>query len=190
MIDSGVPGSPEEWPNGVLQRLRAFSQGDVIRTPPLFYFADPRRAIWSETQRYLADSDGPEVVLAEELSPPYGLITSQTCDIAEEDSPRPLKPWVQVAPIFALRGNSGYKKHLRKGAGPAIYIYLPNLPGEEFWVADLRIEVPVEKGWLAYQERLDGFGSEEAQSIVGQRVGWLRERFLDSGVPHRISGGA
>jgi len=148
----------------------------VVRHPPLFYFADPLRPVWRETRRYADGSQGPEVVYVDETAPDYGLITSQTCDICEEEVTRPLKPWVQLAPVFPLSGNSGHKKSLRRGRGPAHYVYLPNLPGEEFWVADLRIEVPVEKGWLAFQEKLVGFPSEEAQRAVSSKLAHLRGR--------------
>jgi hypothetical protein len=177
VIDSGVPDGPAEWPSGVLDRLKVFCQGDVVRNPPLFYYADPTRPVFTETFRYQQGSEGPEIVLAEDsFTPPYGIITTQTCDIAEEDSARPLRPWVQMSPIFPLKGNKGYRRSLARGRGPLTYLHVPDLPEGEFWVADLRIEYPVEKGWLAFQERIDGFASEEARRRVGERVAWIRQR--------------
>jgi hypothetical protein len=54
-------------------------------------------------------------------------------------------------------------------------MHLPAMPGG-FWVADLRIEVPVEKGWLATRTKLDGFTDEAARRRVGERVAMLRSR--------------
>lgn len=50
---------------------------------------------------------------------------------------------------------------------------VPALP-DGFWVADFRIEVPVEKGWLATRGKIDGFNDEAAQHKVGERVAMLR----------------
>jgi len=45
-----------------------------------------------------------------------------------------------------------------------------------FWVVDFRIEVPVEKGWLATRTRLDGFADEAARRRVGEVIAMLRSR--------------
>src|SRR5919197_3269430 len=101
MIDRGLPNEADEWPDQVLERLAEWEQGDLVARPPLFYFADPSRAIWIVTREYTESSEGPEVIFApDEMSPPYGVITTQTCDIGEEGRARPVKPWVQVAPVY------------------------------------------------------------------------------------------
>lgn len=54
-------------------------------------------------------------------------------------------------------------------------LHVPLLsPG--FHVADFRISFPVEKGWLAAQPRIDGFGSEELRERVGERLAYLSGR--------------
>jgi hypothetical protein len=45
-----------------------------------------------------------------------------------------------------------------------------------FWVADLRLEVPVEKGWLAGQQRKPGYLDEIGAEKFGQRLVRIRER--------------
>jgi hypothetical protein len=176
-IDDGLPASHANWPVGVLEALRPFAQGHVVANPPLFYYADPSRPIWARTAAYTADATGPEIVEAgDQTAPRYGLITSQTCDISEEDAERPIRPWVQVAPIYNRTDlNSGAQTLLRNGKGPRHLLHLPALP-QGFWVADLRIEVPVEKGWLATSKPIDGFGDETKQRAVGERVALLRSR--------------
>lgn len=176
MIDGGIPAGPAEWPESVLERLRLWEQADVVRQPPLFYFADPLRPVWAATALYADESQGPEIVVAPEgASPPYGLVTTQTCDIAEEDARRPVRPWVQVAPVYSIT-DKGWRKKLLKGRGPQYWVHLPDLPDEGFWIADLRIEMPVEKGWLALQQRIRGIEDENARRSVGLRIGYLRSR--------------
>ena len=115
--------------------------------------------------------------MPESSGPPYGIVTTQTCDIAEEDSSRPLRPWVQLCPVYDRSADldSGWRKKLRKGEGPLYLMHVPAL-ADGFWVADFRIEVPVEKGWLSGCAKLDGFGNEALQRKVGERIATLRSR--------------
>jgi len=177
-IDAGLPERPEAWPSGALAALRHFVQGDVVEAPPFFYFADPSRPVWARTHAYAADSEGPEVIeMSAGAGPPYGVINTQTCDIGEEDADRPIRPWVQISPVYDRSGDldSGWRRKLRRDEGPRYLMHLPALTGG-FWVADFRIEVPVEKGWLATRRRLDGFADEAAQRRVGERIAMLRSR--------------
>jgi hypothetical protein len=114
------------------------------------------------------------ILPADELLPPYGMVTTQTCDIAEEESSRPVRPWVQIAPVYAV--TTWKRQKLEGGRGPRYWLLVPDLPAEGVWVADLRIELPVEKGWLAGQPRIEGFAAEEEKRRVGRRLAWLRGR--------------
>jgi hypothetical protein len=177
IIDAGIPLGRDGWPDGVLKDLAKFAQGDIVKYPPFLYYADPTRPVWARTYAYAEDSEGPEIIeLADGQGPPFGIITTQTCDIVEEDAERPVKPWVQIAPVEErsdLPGN--LRKLLKNKKGPAYLVYLPALV-DGFWVADFRIEVPVEKGWLSHQTRVSGFNSEDDQLIVGDRLAQLRGR--------------
>ncbi|MGW8504897.1 hypothetical protein [Streptomyces sp. CLCI03] len=178
-IDQGLPVTRDDWPAGVLDKLKAFTQGCLISDPPFFYYADPRSSIWARTRAYVG-GEGPEVIEGAGASlPRYGIITSQTCDIAEEDAPRPRRPWVQVSPVYDIGTlvDKGQRSQLAKFQGASYFLHVPKIAsGDEFWVADLRIEFPVEKGWLADQSPLDGFGSEEIQRKVGERLAVQRSR--------------
>jgi hypothetical protein len=58
-INSGLPAAQEDWPDGIEESLERFSQGDLVPSPPLFYFADPSAPVWARTARYSETSDGP-----------------------------------------------------------------------------------------------------------------------------------
>jgi hypothetical protein len=177
VIDAGIPSGRDAWPEGVLESLQRFRQGDVIERPPLFYFADPAKPVWAETNLYTDESNAPEVIYArDDVSPDFGIITTQTCDIAEEDSKRPARPWVQISPVYRMT-DRGWSKKLVKGRGPRYWMHIPNLPTTaDVWAADLRLEMPIETGWLANQEPVDGFADEHRRREFRDRLTWLRSR--------------
>jgi len=118
--------------------------------------------------------EGEEAVIEvdEEERPPFGIITSPGCDI--DDVRR--KPWVQVSPVYDA--NEVYSSQLadvRRDAVPhLVLLEPPDLDGT--WVADLRLELPVEKSWLAGRDPIPGFGSDERRRHFARRLAGRLER--------------
>lgn len=178
-ITAGLPGERQAWPSEVLTAAASFTAGDVVEGPPFFYFANPNYAVWAATHNYVEDSAGPEVILANHVAPAYGVITTQTCDLGEIDFDPPTRPWISIAPAYNMINLPGSTRALiKKGKGPLHLLHLPNL-GEnttDLWVADLRIEFPVEKSWLVGRTPIAGFPSERDQRAVVRRLEQIRCR--------------
>ncbi len=177
-VDDGLPDSAEGWPEGLLEKLTHVSQGDVIGSMPLIYLAAPETPVWARTRDYSDDFKGIIPVVSDEAeNPRYFMVTSQTCDIVESAGERPNYPWVQAAPVFDMSGslNSGQKKLLKKRGWRRWLWHLPALEGG-FWVADLRIEVPIEKGTLAPCEVISGHTDEDDRRSLGHRLASRRSR--------------
>ncbi len=194
MIGAGLPGSADDWPEGILNALKQFRQGDLVALPPMAYLTDPHAPIWEASKVFAeqlaaaGEDMAPDIIrFPEGLTPPYGMITTQTCDIVEEDTTSPVWPWVQLVPVYDMDGDidSGKKKLLRMGHGWARLLHVPALTAG-FFVADFRISFPVEKGWLALQVRVDGFGREELRQQVGDRLTLLGRRPAFSGAFVRV----
>jgi hypothetical protein len=179
-ISAGMPSSRAEWPPGVLDACAAFVAGDVVSDPPLFYWAAPERAVWGATRSYREGSSGPEIVDASAYAPPFGVITSQTCDLGEIDFEPPIRPWISIAPVYDMAEelDGAAQSLLKKGRGTIFLLHLPALSHirSGFWVADLRIEVPIEKSWLSGRQPVKGFISEIQQQSVVERVAAIRVR--------------
>jgi len=165
-------GLVEDWPPEVRQALASFKQGHLIARPPIFYAADLRRPVWSPTaalaEEGFAAGEERELIHLEQDWPPYGLIATQTCDIAEE-RPNPVQPWVQVCPVERCDPASPLLER-----DFVVRLDPPELDGEA-WVADLRIEVPLEKSMLVGETPIEAFpneaGYEELGSLLAQRRG-------------------
>lgn len=183
MLDSGIPDR-DAWPEGVLDAVATFHQGDVVEGLPLFWWADPENAVHDLTKRAVAVSAHERVVGPRDRAP-YGIVTTQTCDLALEGDGKPKSAWVQLAPVFDATASAGPNGEPSLSPGQiatlksGLYnskLWLPNLPPPGVWYAELSFEVTVERGWLSRRERIDGFADENVQEQVGVRLAWLRSR--------------
>jgi hypothetical protein len=174
VIDNGLL---PKWDPAVANAVGRFDQGDIVERPPFFYASVPSRGVWSTTT-LLADQigEGEDAVIEVDPQdrPPYGVITSQGCDIADTSR----KPWVQVAPVYeaaAVITDDSRLADVRRDAVPHLVLLdPPRLDG--LWVADLRIEMPIEKSWLAEREPIIGFEGEEGRRRFAQRLAGRLER--------------
>lgn len=157
-----------------------FKQGDVVERPP-FFFARGAIPVWdAPDDDDAADDDGgaedDDLSVVDELhpddGPPLGIIVSQTCDVDEVGEPE--QPWITVCPVYELPGDDEDRRYLLSKS----YIYPLNgskLPAGD-WAADLRIEIPIEKGWLVDRSRVAGFASESEADAFAHLLGVRRAR--------------
>jgi len=191
VIPAQIPPDRDHWPPGVLDTLRAFRQGDIVAGLPYFYWGEPARPVLDLTGSYTDEGEG---VIEAARRFDYGMIATQTCDLVEEDSAHPGQPWVHLCPAYNAEATyrpdgttpetpetelpklipGGERSLIRQGRSQR-YLWLPALP-DGCWIADLRLFIPVEKGWLAGQERIEGFPSESERIMAGRRLAWLHDR--------------
>jgi len=164
-------GNERPWPEEIT-KLAQFRQGTLVAKPPFFYYASTALPIWQASKLLAGDHEGQLVVeLQPEDRPEFGIVTSQSCDVyAVGDTG---KPWVQLAPVYQLAADN---KRLPDVTKARVYYLAPVRALGERWVADLRIEFPVEKGWLALQEPIAGFNDQEGYDEFGLICGRYRAR--------------
>jgi len=180
-----TPGPPRRGVDGIYlpaalaaravkRKLNDWRQGDLVRGTPLFWAAplddeltglcvdDPGDGAlpvvrWDGT----AAVGGDEPAVAEGMhasgTPLWGIITSQTCDVAAT-GPGQRHPTVQVSPLRELSAefNPGRVTEIRRGSNVDL-VYVPNVPTPGEWAADLRISLPISKAVLLVRERVHGF---------------------------------
>lgn len=160
-LDAGL--DPEEWPTAAHAAVGGLRQGTLIDDPPFVYAAAASHPIHPTTRAWAqspASTTGVVHVVNPERRPPHGLIVTQTCDLVEEG--RPKRPWVHIAPVYKFDGPPDQARMVLRERGLA-YLVPVDLLGateEELWVADLRLLIAVEKGWLVGRRARDGFTTE------------------------------
>jgi len=120
-------------------------------------------------------------VLAEQR-PAYGIITTQSCDLAEE-RPNPRQPWLAVAPVYEVEaGVTLLDRDYVYEVGPACAEGGP-------WVADLRIEMPLEKSLLVGRTPIDAFPDERGYIQFARFLARRRGRPALASVVHEVLSG-
>ena len=175
MISGGIPADADAWPDGLLDHLRRFEQGHLIRGLPFFYFGDPALPLFGGASNAEADA-----LVWHEQEFPFGLILTQTCDLQEVGVRRPRKPWLHCCPVYRADDLSAaisadLLAQVRKGKVEYL-LEVPNVPEAGVWVADLRLVMPLEKGFLLSKDPIDGFPDELTRRAVGERVALLHSR--------------
>jgi hypothetical protein len=184
VINAGIP---TEWPPEVVAAVSSFQQGDLVERPPFFYVGAARFGVWQLTKD-AGDPSMPDEIfeLDPELGAPYGMLTTETCDLVEEDG-EPRQPWVSIAPVYdatslldekmldALdRGIVGYLRRVQNDSLP---------PG--IWVVDARIEMPFEKSWLVGREPIRTCKGEAESQELATFLAGRRDRPVLSRSIHR-----
>lgn len=174
MIDDRLP---DEWPVAVQEAAREWRQGYVVEEPPFFYYRSESNPVWEIG--LAADEETGDAALVE-LDPDqrsrFGLITTQTCDLYEEG--RPTQPWFAVAPVYdiAPRLKPGQLAQLELGYFAHFVLLTAGWLPSGRWVADLRIELPVEKGWLVGREPRPGLVDLKDYERLAARLAGRRGR--------------
>jgi hypothetical protein len=164
-------GLPSRWPESVLAAARRFRQGHLVQAPPFFYWATPAHGIWALTATADASADEEVFELETEDRAAYGLITTQTCDINEA---KPKHPWIHVAPVEQMAEGDLAAMVRQHRVSYLVPLNPPTLEG--FWVADLRLEVPVEKSWLVGCHPVESYSTEADYERLAERLSHKRER--------------
>ncbi len=175
-VDDGV--DPARWTADVRRATAAIRQGHLVKDPPFVYFADSRYPLFDLTAAWAAgkpDTQG-SVVATTGNRPPYGIVTTQDCDLVEEG--RPKRPWAQISPVYFRPSNKGEATGIRSGFHFNYLTWIDSLPDDAngVWVADLRISVPVDKGWFVGRDTWPAFADPTRLTNFRGRLGRLLSR--------------
>jgi hypothetical protein len=168
---------PEAWPPEVLAAVANFRQGDLLVRPPVFYGAVPRYGVARLTTEQ-GDVDQADEIFEHGDRPAYGMITTETCDISEGESQTPKQPFILISPVYDMSGR--LTDDMRSNIQADRVGYLRRLTSEElpagFWVADLRLEIPLEKSFLVDRAPLAGFTTETDRLALADFLAARRDR--------------
>ncbi|WP_292975551.1 hypothetical protein [Mycobacterium sp.] len=164
-------GASEGWPPGFYEHLDAYRQGHVIDEVPTFFLASDTY-LWSGRRQTLV-AETPSIVGEEGYPLRRAMILTQSCDLMKGNN-----PWITVAPVYDAFDRLPIGQHGQvKGAQIGHYIHVTaDWAADRLWVADLRLEIPVEKTLLMTRHPAEAFPDEAGYAQLALRLGARRQR--------------
>ena len=168
----GDSGQSHDWSNGLKDHLNQFRQGHVVHDIPVFFANLGADNLWNQPRRLISES-APQIAAEPDGTLHRAIVLTQGCDIVRTNT-----PWVTVAPVYEAtqRLNEGQRASARGGQTWHLVHITAGWASDDFWVADLRLELPVEKTLLLGRAPLAGFADETGYSQFAERLGARKMR--------------
>jgi hypothetical protein len=169
-------GACHPWGDGYAVQFNRFRQGHIVENIPILFIGSPARRLWMSETEVVRDSIEAEIHALMEKGAPlrHGMVTTQGCDIGKKNH-----AWISVAPTYDAVERLPASK-ISQVASNSINYLLPLAPpwreeGQR-WVADLRIEISVEKTVLLDRTPLAAYANNDDYLKVAERLAFLRRR--------------
>ncbi len=169
---NGDFGQSHPWSEDLKERLAAFRQGHIIEGIPVFFGSLGANQLWSQPRERLSVV-GPDLTIEPDGVLHHAIVLTQGCDIA-----LPKTPWVTLAPVYdaTQRLSSGQQASAKGGQTHHLVHITADWASNGFWVADLRLEMPIEKTALLGRQPLEAFADAADYSRFSTRLAVNRQR--------------
>lgn len=168
------PLGATSWEASYTDSFNGFRQGHILDNIPLIYMGAPTSLWLGPSQAIGALHGSLEARTEEPIALRRGMITTQGCDICKKTH-----PWIGVVPVYDATNYFDSSRIGNVANGKVDYL-LPLTPPSclegEKWVADMRIEIPVEKSILLHREPVAAYRDEKDYGNVARRLAYLRQR--------------
>ncbi|NMN93898.1 hypothetical protein [Antrihabitans stalactiti] len=165
-------GNCDPWPEGLFEHLDTYRQGHIIENVPAFFLEAALAPIWSPPRQQLS-SLTPTIAGEFGYGPMRAMMLTQACDLLKRTN-----PWITVAPVYdaANRLQPGQHGQVRSGQFGHFIPITADWATSGLWVADLRLEMPLEKTVLIGQTPLEAFGNDLEYALLARKLGARRQR--------------
>jgi len=168
-------GRSRQWPDGMKESLDRFRQGHLLDDVPAFYLASATMPLWDRSTSVVHDL-GLNAAIAVEDPVVFrrAVLLTQACDVMKDSH-----PWVTAAPAYDAGLTLDPKRLGNIRARNVWHLYPLDPPWAsdgQVWVADLRLEVPVEKTLLLKREPLEAFADDAGYALFVEHIAGMRRR--------------
>ena len=132
-----------------------------------------KNLIWDRQFQILHNDPAMAVLLEDPLVLRHAMVISQGCDLVKRKF-----PWATVVPGYNALSvlNENQMSSARAGQTYHFVHLTADWCSGGFWVADLRMELPVDKSHLIAQTPLEGFSAPEDYANLAERLAAQRAR--------------
>jgi len=169
------PAAAGDWPAGAREEIDRWRQGHIVEGVPLVVVgaADSADPFWAA-----GVAAGLEIAGIPVLAEPAGvlrraMVVSQACELVKLSF-----PVATVAPVY--EASAVLTEPQQQTARAGMIWHLVHLTADwtagGFWVADLRLELPVDKSFLLGRDPLEAFNNETDYTKLAERLAAIRQR--------------
>jgi hypothetical protein len=180
---SGDFSRSRDWPAGLrerLERLDEYRQGHILNDVPVFFLGSPEHKLWDQPRRDLGFAASALRLVGEQDGVlRRAVLLSQACDVMKESH-----PWVSVAPVYDATNLLTKSRIASARSGSTLHlVHLTALSAVGgVWVADLRLEMSIEKTLLLSREPHEAFVDEVDYARLTERLAVQRARAAVAGL--------
>lgn len=172
--DTDDPLRSGPWTPDQAASLDQWRQGHVLEGVPLIALG-PRggeEAFWESSTR-IAEAGALEVLGQAPPCTHKAMVVSQGCDLVKTKF-----PFATVVPVYDAEPVISTQQASAAKAGMIWHLVHLTAPwaADGLWVADLRLEMPLDKTVLASQQPTEGFADETGYARLAERLGAVRQR--------------
>jgi len=163
----------QNWTEPLAATLNRFRQRHVVDGFPLLFLGSNEDPLWTPERLLLTQAAGVAVVGEHPPRLWRAMVVSQGCDLVKSNF-----PWATVVPVYDAAEILNKSQQQAASAGQTVHFVHLTAPWVQqgFWVADLRLELPVEKTLLATFEPQEAFLDEVDYARLAERLGAQRAR--------------
>jgi hypothetical protein len=166
---------PTAWPPELATRLDAWQTGHLLPRPALTWAGLAGEDPITGTAAGDDDAYDWQPIADRDFVAPYGMLVSQTCDVVATGTGGK-HPFVEIAPVFRRNDcDKGERRDIEQFKS-MYQVALTQPPEDGFWVADLRLVMPISKALLAAYDPLPGFASSQDLLNLAEALARKRRR--------------
>lgn len=165
-------GQSHPWPPELADHLDKFRQGHIVDDVPVFFGNLGAAEVW-KTPRLITAPEERGITVELDGTLHRAMVLTQGCDIVRKNT-----PWVTVAPVYdaSTRLDKGQQGN---ACARTIWHLVPltaDWAANRLWVADLRLELAIEKSALLTREPIEAFAGEADYTQLAEQLGLRRKR--------------
>jgi hypothetical protein len=166
------PADAGQWPVGAAEEIDQWRQGHVLDGAPVS-MVSTAAPFWAAGQPVGVELAGLSVLAGPVAEAQRAMVVSQGCELVKGSFPA-----ATVVPVY--EASAVLTEHQMQTARAGLTWHLVHLTSDwakdAFWVADLRVEYPIDKSVLLGKQPLEAFADEVGYAKLAERLAALRQR--------------
>ena len=167
-------GQSADWTPALYDRLNSLKQGSIIEEINFAFLPDVEHPLWLGGREITEEnSQGKKLAFVSESEITKGMLITQACDLVKNDN-----PWATIIPVYDLTNRLTANQLRNHSTNPKHHFQKLSAEWTTSgnWVADFRLEFPIEKTLLLEMNISEAFAHERDYAVLAEKLADRRRR--------------